>query len=598
MRKTRLLILSICLSFLTNLQAQLPSERMDSIYQHIAALPPAERVKQTNQNFYQLYSKDFVLADRLATEAVTICREQGWIKESAVTLKNLGIVKFLQGNYEAALSAYQESLEIFNHLEDAGGQCSVCNELGVFFSKQEEYARAVSYLEQAAGACQSVGDSLGWSNALDNRGLIYLKNGDLEAAAEKFREVVSLRKIIADTLGLTYVYNNLAAVATEQGRIEAAINYLQLSTQYRRKLNDRQGVAININNMGEIYLAANDPLGAIPFFEESLEESRSLKFTDLERHILDMLAQANEAAGEHEAALAWIRKSYHLKDSLFNLDRSAQIAEMQEKYETEKKEKELSQQQLIIRKRSTWLAVAIIGILSLVIILILVTHQQRQRRTQIQKEASLRESLLLREGENQLQQERLRISRDLHDHLGAELSLIRSGIARQLFDPQQPVNRTALQAVSGHTQKAMEELRETIWAIRGDGGSVQELAEKLQDFAGRFENIQLEVKLDATASLSLSPGQTLNLYRIFQEAIHNSIKYAPGTCLQLSFKQQETNLQVLFSDGGPGFMGQTENLGYGLQNMQERAREIKADFQLDTGPEGTKIILSLPLQYL
>jgi signal transduction histidine kinase/Flp pilus assembly protein TadD len=568
----------------------------DSLYSSIVQLEDAARVDRTNRDFYQLYSTDFKLAERLATEALAICREHQWELKAAETLKNLGIVKYLQGNYEEALAAYQEALEIFSRLEDPGGQCRVCNELGVFFSRREEYDRSISFLEQAARFCLATPDSIGWSNALDNRGMVHLKRGELETAEQLFREVVKLRKSLGDTLGLTYVYNNLAAVATEKENVEEGIRYLQLSTALREQLNDRQGVAVNINNIGEIHLAAGKPDQAIPYFRQSLRQSSALKFKDLERHTMEMLAQAYEQTGDYAQALHWKNRSYQLKDSLFNLERSAQIAEMQEKYETEKKEKELSQQKLVLRKRNMALLLTSLGVFSLGIILFLVVRQYRLRQQQLRREASLRENLLLQEGENRLQQERLRISRDLHDHLGAELSLIRSGIARQLFNPQKPVDRSGLETVNRNAKKAMEELRETIWAIRGEGGSVRDLAEKLIDFSGRFENTRLDLILaDPVSELSISPGQSLALYRIFQEAIHNSVKYAPEALLQLKFDRNAEMLRITFSDDGPGFNSGIPSEGYGLGNMRERAEEISASFELDSGPEGTTIVLEMPL---
>lgn len=569
---------------------------LDSVYNSITQLADDARVERINRDFYQLYSLDFSLADRLATEALAICRREGWEKDAAITLKNLGVVKFLQGNYEAALAAYQESLEIFSRLRDESGQCSVCNELGVFFSKRQEYDRSIAFLNRATEHCKTVKDSVGWSNAMDNRGVVFMRMGKLGEAEELFREVIELRNEIGDTLGLSYVYNNLSAVAAELKNVEQAARYLQLSTDLREKLNDRQGVAININNMGELLLTAGKASQAIPFFRQSLEKSQALKFTDLERHTMEMLARAYEETEDYAEALNWKNRSYRLKDSLFNLERSAQIAEMQEKYEAEKKEKELRQQQLVLRKRNMALVVSSIAVLSLATILILVIRQYRARQRQLRKEARLRESLLVRENENHIQQERLRISRDLHDHLGAELSLIRSGIARQLYHPEQLVDRAALESVSQNTQKAMEELRETIWAIRGDSGTIQDLAEKMLDFSGRFEDITVDLDLEGPlAEIPLSPGQSLTLYRIFQEAIHNAAKYAPGAHLKLQFARESHQLRITFSDNGPGFDTTKPATGYGLGNMKHRAGEIGADFDLKSGPEGTTIFLEMPL---
>lgn len=562
----------------------------DSIYQQLSSLPAAEKVAQINDRFYELYSLDFEFAKKLGTEALEISRSAGWTKWQAASLKNLGIVNYLQGNHEQALQHYQEAQSLFEQLNDPTGLCSVLNEMGVFFSRRGQFDRSKEILQKAGELCHSAGDSIGWSNAMDNLGLAYMRMGEFGPAERQFQQVLALRERLQDSLGLSYVLNNLASIAIEQDKIDTAMAFIQRSTQLREALNDRQGVAININNMGEAWLRAGNPQAAIGYFKESLERSRELAFVDLERHILEMLAQSYEQAGDAGAALDWLRQSHLLKDSLYNQRNAATIAEMQEKYESEKREKELSRKALELRKRDTWLALALLGILSLVAFLLLMRRQHRQKQAQLKRESALKASLAEQETANRLQQERLRISRDLHDHLGAELSVIRSGIATQLYHKDQPVDTTALQRISDNTRKAMDELRETIWAIRGDGDNVQRLAEKLQDFAGRFEQLNIQVQHDeAIADLTLSPGQSLNLYRIFQEAIHNAAKHAPDAPATLHFQYNGHGLQITFSDHGAGFDVQQNSRGYGLANMQQRATEIDADFELESGEQGTTV---------
>lgn len=575
--------------------SQTPAQA-DSLFLALEKLPERERVKQANEQFYKLFSADFTKASAFGESVLAISRKAGWKDEEALMLKNLGILNFLQGNYETALEYYQNALTHYEQLGDVAGQGAVCNELAVFFKKRKESARVLEYLDRSARLCTQAKDTICLATSLDNRGVLFLQEGKFLVADSLFRQVVELRTAIRDSVGLTYVFNNLAELAINQNKVEESVDYLGRSTEIRRQLGDRQGVAINVNNMGEVLLMTGSPENAIPFFEQSLAESRALKFNDLARHTMQMLSNAHKDLGQYEQALDWLTQSYALKDSLFDLKRSEQIAEMQEKYDSEKREKELLREQTRVRQRTTLLAFSGVGLGLLSIIFLLAMRQSKERQKQLLQEAALREKLLLRESENELQQERLRISRDLHDHLGAELTLIRSALSRRAYLSEKAEEKAELNAIGDNARQAMEELRETVWAISGEETTVQNIALRLQDFSGRFETANIEVTCSEEASaVKLNSAKTLHLYRIAQEAVNNAVKHAAGSDIRIAFRQNEGWLELEASDTGAGFDNAQSRTGHGLRNMQARAEEMGGHCEISSTDCGVRVLLKLPI---
>lgn len=573
-----------------------PAVQADSLFLALEKLPVRDRVEQANAQFYKLFSADFSKAAALGEQVLAICRKAGWKDQEALTLKNLGVVNYLQGNYKQALEYCQTALTIYEQLGDAAGQGAVYNELANFAKKRKEYDRVFEYLDRSYQLCEAAGDSLCLSTSMDNRGLALLEQGQFAAADTLFRQVLLLREALHDSVGLTYVFNNLAEAAIGLGNREASLNYLGSSTEIRRRLGDRQGVAININNMGEVLLMTGAPENAIPFFEQSLKESRALHFNDLARHTMEMLAKAHKSTGNHALAFDWLSQSYALKDSLFDAKRSAQIAEMQEKYESEKREKELVREQARVRQRTTLLAFSGTGLGLLSVIFLLAMRQSKARQKQLLREAELREKLLLQEAENELQRERLRISRDLHDHLGAELTLIRSALSRRAFLSEKPEEKMELNAIGDNARRAMEELRETVWAIGGEAHAVENIALHLRDFASRFEIAKIEVQWSAEAGkLKLNSTQTLHLYRIAREGVNNAVKYAPGSEIRVDFSATPEGLLLKISDDGPGFGPQPHRPGYGLRNMKQRAEEIGGACNIKSTAQGVTVAIALPV---
>lgn len=582
-----------CLGLLLTGASLLPGQNQDSLFQQFDQLSDRELVEQVNDQWYQLYSNDFDKALLLGQRALAISEKAGYDTLAAATLKNLGVVSYSQGKYEDALDYYQRSLDAYKRLHDASGQGQVLNELAIFASKNQQPEKAFAYLDQAAQLCAQARDSICFITSLDNRGLLHLRRGQLAPADSLFRQVLALRQRCRDSIGLGYVLANLATVATERQQFAEAIDYLQQSTNIRQQINDLQGVAVNINNLGEIFLLAGKPAAAIPPFRESLQKSTALAFNDLRRHTMLQLTTAYSELGQYQEALHWQQQAHQLQDSLFNKERTAQIAEMQEKYDAVQREEALTREKLRVRQRTS--AVILLGLCSSLLAISLVFLYYRQK--QIRQANQLREQLLRSESDNRLREDRLRISRDLHDHLGAELTLIGAALGQQAQQSTTPVQQEALEEIRQDTRKVMSELRETIWAMRAEEDTIPGLAVRLRGYASRLSDtctLQLSWS-PALADSHLRPSYLLHLFRIAQESINNAIRHGQANEIVLHFSQQPT-LVMEITDNGSGFDPATVTNGYGLPNMQARAEEIGAIFQLTSSAQGTSIKVTLPAE--
>ena len=153
-----------------------------------------------------------------------------------------------------------------------------------------------------------------------------------------------------------------------------------------------------------------------------------------------------------------------------------------------------------------------------------------------------------------------------------------------------------LNAIGDNARRAMEELRETVWAIGGEENTVENIALHLRDFASRFETAKIEVHWQPEAGkLKLNSTQTLHLYRIAREAVNNALKYAPGSEIRVDFSATPDGLLLKISDDGPGFGAQPHRQGYGLRNMKQRAEEIGGTCIIKSTPQGVAVSIALPV---
>ena len=554
----------------------------------------AHRADFINEHFYTFYSNSYDQAVVLGEEALAISQKNKIAATEALSLKNLGIVHYLKGNYEQALDFYQQSLDRYESLKDPAGQGNVLREMANYFKKTGQHDKALENMDEAIRLCTEAGDTSCLTASLDIQGVVFLETGRLEEAQANFTKELALLKRTGDEKALSYTLDNLAAIATERSLFDQAIRLLQQSLDIRQRLDDEHGVAIIINNLGEALLRAGQPEKALPYFRDALQKSEAIGFNDLRRHVMQMLSVCYTGTGEYSLAMQWLQKSYALKDSLFNEQRSRQLAEMSTKYATEKKERELAQTEAQLQRRNTFLAVSFLGTAVLALVFGFVFRQQKTKQRQIQREAGLKAEIARSELSNRLQEERLRISRDLHDNLGAELTIIGSALSRKAFQAASEGEKQELEAIGKNARQAMSQLRETIWAIRQEQFSVKQLAEKTGDFAVRATSLPVNI-LVPELEILLTPAQTLNLYRIAQEAITNAVKYAGATDIRVVFEVAEKSLKMVVKDNGEGFNTYSSSNGNGLVNMRSRIQELGGKLSILSGKDGTTLTAQLPV---
>ncbi len=214
----------------------------------------------------------------------------------------------------------------------------------------------------------------------------------------------------------------------------------------------------------------------------------------------------------------------------------------------------------------------------------------------------LKEELRQMEIKHKLRNERERISRDLHDHVGAQLANIMSGLS--LIDKynqaeQKDKSGELLHSLRGDADVTIKQLRDTIWALNQNELNLEAFTNHIEAYfrnqSALTELLNLSIELEGDTSAVLSATQALNLFRIIQEASQNTMKYANAKNLSINFKRVNGSLEVIIKDDGTFKSDlQSFNGGYGMKNMQKRAKEIDGNVEVNT-EDGTEIKVALTL---
>ncbi len=245
--------------------------------------------------------------------------------------------------------------------------------------------------------------------------------------------------------------------------------------------------------------------------------------------------------------------------------------------------------------QTTWfyILICVVGIMSILAGIYYYIYQQKQ---------ALKRKL---EIQHQLELERLRISRDLHDHVGAQLSYLISNLDWLVSHPdalEKDEEIKRLTNLSETGRQAILTLRQTIWALNNSELSIEEFYDKFKAFAKKMlefnPDIQINFKENLEFNHVLSPGLALNLFRICQEALANILKHAKATKVDVEIHSNERYYFIFeIRDNGIGFdiqNSERSNDHYGIRNMKARAEESNAELIIQSEQHiGTHVKLIL-----
>lgn len=365
---------------------------------------------------------------------------------------------------------------------------------------------------------------------------------------------------------------------------------------------------VTLVNLGKIYLETGRYDEAKKILDSAM---RNTVYFGTRKYQLEAYYRFHELAKkkkDYKNALLNYVSYKEIEDSLLNETKTKQIVEARERYKTADKERqiliqraELAEQQLTIQNKNYQLYSALAFAIILATIGYLFYNQQKLKNKQLKKENELKDALIKIETQNKLQEQRLQISRDLHDNIGAQLTFIISSIdnLKYGFDIQDPELNKRLDVISRFTSETIYELRDTIWAMNKEKISIEDLILRITNykdkakFAAKNVGFQVTVNNVVDIQKTFSSVTGIAIHRVVQEAVHNAIKHANASEIEIRIDKSN---HYIFSivDNGKGFDLKNIDKGNGLLNMEKRIHDVGGELVVKSTPEnGTTVKILL-----
>jgi class 3 adenylate cyclase/uncharacterized protein HemY len=256
-------------------------------------------------------------------------------------LNNIGNVHRYLGNYDKALEYFFISLRMSEETEDKKGIAYALNNIGIIYALQGNYDKVLEYFTRTLELSEEIGDKKGVASSLNNIGLVYEELGDYDKALEYHEKSLKIKKEIGNKNGISSSLRNIGNIYTQIGRLEDALNSHLKAFKIQKEIGDKNGMAHAAISIGDIYVDTKEFNKALDFFNQALSLAKEIKAKALIKDSYERLSELYEMKNDAGKALEYYKLYTEAKDSLFNETSSERMAEIQTKYETEKKEAEI-----------------------------------------------------------------------------------------------------------------------------------------------------------------------------------------------------------------------------------------------------------------
>lgn len=516
-------------------------------------------------------------------------------REAAKIEMYLGHNEKHQAKYADALAHYYNALRKFTFLKDSANQGTIYVSLANVLVITGQLNDALNYHRLAAALFAKLDRRTELLNELQNITDLYYTSGQLDSAEVSIRRALPIAEQVNDKYSQAYVYVHLGNIYKRRKNFPEAEAYLLKANSLSGSLDD-ETIVLEINQaIGEMYMSEKQFAKAQPYLEKHLAIAER---TNNREEIIE----ASWNLADNEYALHHFAKAYEYKnlysiyrDSAYQESSAKSIAEMEAKYQAEKKEKEITllkkdQQldKLSLQKQANFRAGAIVFLLLLLLIAFLLVNRYRI----VQRAKRLIE----------IEKMRNQIARDLHDDIGSNLTsihILSKMAGEQAVARGELLTSPSLEKIKDRSSEIMDSVSDIVWTINPLNDNLGRLLVRMKEFAEEILTPVLSYDFIEEGDFStLKPGIKLkrDVYLFFKESLTNAVKYSRGTAVVIKLVARRQELTMQISDNGIGFNPDSVTGGNGLANLKSRAKLMNAAVTIDAAPEkGTVITLKVPI---
>ena len=556
----------------------------------------------------------------------------------------LGSSMLHYSKYNRAITRFEAALSLANETNDSVFKIIILNKLGVVYRRTNRIRTSIDYHQQARALASEIANksravNLELAKSENSIGNCYTILEQHQSSIPHFENALAIETSLDNKLGIAINYQNIGHANEELDNHDIAFDYYNKSLKYNEEINSKLGKIICNNSLARILIKREEfknaellikPLipkvkelndnfhasmillnygnlmtktGRFSEAETYLQESLDLSLKhDLSFGVIESytkLSELESSIGNFKKALTYQSLANEASNKVINDRNNQYINDLVIKYDANAKTQkiaDLSSENIAVKSqlRKNKIIMGSIGFSALCFMGMVFTYfHQRQKRKDdlilsLKREHQIKTLESLIKGE---EQERNRIAKELHDGLNGDLSAIKFKLNKITESSQLNVSE-----VIDMLDKSCQQVRNISHNLIPPSLESFNLAEATEEFCSKMddihdENIHFQHLGDA---FQLDKKVEVNIYRIIQELVTNSLKHANASEISVQLCKRGHRLEITVEDNGKGFdPNRVKSQGIGLKNIQSRVDFLDADLDFSSDLSGASYYIEL-----
>ncbi|ASU36223.1 tetratricopeptide repeat-containing sensor histidine kinase [Mucilaginibacter xinganensis] len=513
-------------------------------------------------------------------KAALFYKKTNKLSDLATSYLNIGVCESKLSLYPESIRYFMLASEIFGNLKDKEYLSSTFNSVALCFVELNNYPKALEYNRKALAIRQTLNERLAVAQSLNNIGFTFKQYKKTDSAIYYLNKSLGMYKAGSDSSSIVLTLQNLGSSWKAKGDLPRAEKYVLRSLHIAENYGMTEELARGNADLAEIYTQQKRYGPALKAINITITTAQQLKLPELLMEAYGIKYNLYNHAGDYKNALLYLNKRGDLKDSLFSVAKNRTVDELEIKYQTAKKEKDIAVLQVqnslgqkIVKQQSLSITILIVASVLLLVLFVIAYNNFRMKN-----KANMRIQLLMR---------------DLHHRVKNNLQILSGLFTMQIENLSDENTKIALREnearlTSMNLIHNKLYLDNTTTKIEMNDYLTKLLNHIKDSFAGYKQN-EVNLRIEV-GNIMLEADKAVAIGLIANELATNAFKYAfndSGGEIHLALKLVEkSKLLLTLGDNGVGLKEENKNKApsFGLRLVNLMARQLNSTLVIKNNP--------------
>lgn len=622
--RSAITVLLLTLSILLSAQHKM----LDSLYVLLKNHPQQDtaRVDIMIQLCHAEHTSNPEKNKELAEEALHISEKLKYTYGIGRAYKYISAYYWAKGDYEQAAAFAFKMLKVYEDSHNDNGMADSYSMLGLVHTEWRTFVKAEEYYLKALAINQRTGRTRNIAYNYNDLGSLCYSFNKYDEAIKYYRAALAIRKQLNDAYAMTQSYITIASLWVATGSYDSALTYFNKALPQVNASGDQYRKYIVLMGLGEIYKFTKQYVRSDSTFKEALVIAGTLGNKKLNREIYHELVLLETARTNYKKALEYALLENTFQDSLFTEEKTKQLAAMEARYETDKKEQaiQLLERDNRIQAMSRNILAGSLGVIVLAGAFYYYVQRQQRKKN--------RELLKAQEAVNQKLREvdamRSQFFASISHEFRTPLTLIKGPVEAWLQHPQEVLTEGHGEMILRNSNRLLRLVNQLLDLSRLDSGNLQldlkdgDLAGLMRVIGSSFGSYAQQHDITYNTQIPETPLFVSfdhdKLETIVYNLLSNAFKFTPNQGkVDLKASYEASVLTIAVADNGRGIgpqhlprifdrfyqaedqAGSYEGTGIGLSLVKELVSLMHGTIEVQSEEgSGTTFTVRLPLQVL